>query len=75
MHVSLSLRTKAIFDCLWFGIMPSWLYEDKCHYGSVSYWNHLMMNIRSIPAWVTMDGINEEDVAFVSQKHRYIRFI
>jgi len=73
MKVSTALRLKAIFDCLYFGIVPSFVYEKNCHYKGVSYWNHLMMNMRSIPAWVTMDGINEEDVKFVSLKHTYIR--
>ena len=25
-------RTKAIFNCLWFGLLPSWIYEKECHY-------------------------------------------
>ena len=39
-------RLKAIFNCLWFGILPSWVYEKECHYKySQTYFNHLKYNL------------------------------
>lgn len=46
-------RCKAIFNCLWFGLLPSWVYEKECHYkshndeGTDTYWNHAKMNLRA----------------------------
>lgn len=39
------LRLKSIFDCLWFGIMPSFIYEETCHYGDYGWYNHLKLNL------------------------------
>ena len=39
-------RAKAIFNCLWFGILPSWVYEKECHYKySQTYYKHLKYNL------------------------------
>ena len=46
-------RAKAIFNCLWFGLLPSWIYEKECHYkihhdeGTTTYLSHLFMNLRT----------------------------
>ncbi len=76
MKISLAVRAKAIFDCLYFGFVPSVVYEKECHYKGISYVDHLLMNLRSIPAWIdteSADSANEEDVAFVLQTDTYIR--
>ena len=45
-------RLKAIFNCLWFGILPSYIYEKECHYkkhgdgeNAFSYFDHLKLNM------------------------------
>ena len=45
-------RLYAIFKSLYFGILPSWFYEKKCHYlehgenmGIKSYFDHLVLNM------------------------------
>lgn len=40
-------RLIAIFNCLWFGILPSWVYEKECHYQyTQTYLNHLKYNLK-----------------------------
>lgn len=45
-------RLYAIFKALYFGIVPSWCYEKKCHYleygenmGIKTYLDHLFLNL------------------------------
>ena len=45
-------RLKAIFNCLWFGILPSYIYEKECHYkkhgdgeNAFTYFDHLKLNM------------------------------
>lgn len=44
-------RARAIFNSLYFGIVPSWFYEKKCHYkrfndeGVNNYFSHLKLNL------------------------------
>lgn len=53
-------RGYAIFKAFYFGIMPSWFYEPVCHYadeeekghGSMTYTQHLMMNLRIVRSLV-----------------------
>ncbi len=46
-------RTKAIFNCLWFGLLPSWIYEKECHHkqhndeGTGTYFKHMIMNLKA----------------------------
>lgn len=47
------LRLKALFDCLWFGLLPYWVYESKCHYEGTSYFEHMMINVRVARKWLT----------------------
>ena len=76
MKISLAVRAKAIFDCLYFGFVPSVVYEKDCHYKGISYKDHLLMNLRYIPAWINTEtaySANEEDVRFVLNTNTYIR--
>lgn len=48
--LTLKQRYRAIFHCLYFSILPYWVYEKKCHYSSgkdlgKDYLSHLWMNI------------------------------
>lgn len=43
-------RGYAIFKAIYFGALPSWFYEPKCHYQSEgediqTYWQHLIINM------------------------------
>lgn len=45
-------RCYAIFKSLYFGILPSWVYEKECHYkrggegiGIQTYYEHLILNL------------------------------
>ena len=45
-------RVYAILKSIYFGILPSWFYEPKCHYqidgegeNVQTYWQHLVMNM------------------------------
>ena len=46
-------RAVAIFNCVWFGLLPSWVYEKECHYktnhdeGTETYLEHACMNMRA----------------------------
>jgi hypothetical protein len=46
-------RVKAIFNCLWFGILPSYIYEKECHYkkhndeNTENYYQHMIMNLQA----------------------------
>ncbi len=50
-------RGYAIFKAIYFGVLPSWFYEPKCHYqlegeDLYTYWQHLMMNLRIVRSLV-----------------------
>lgn len=45
-------RNYAILKAIYFGVLPSWFYEPKCHYlkdgegyDIKTYWQHLKMNV------------------------------
>ena len=71
--MKVSLKTKAIFDCVWFGLMPSTVYEDECHYaGECSYWEHLKMNCRLAIRWI--NGTQTEGMeAMAKKKTTYVK--
>lgn len=48
----LRIRGRAVRCCLWFGVLPSWVYEDHRHYGC-SYAAHLWLNLRYAWVWIT----------------------
>ena len=39
---------KAIFYCMWFGLLPWRFYEKTCHYEGMSYLEHFMLNVRRV---------------------------
>lgn len=47
------VRWKAIGCALWYGILPSRLYERENHYAPMSYWSHLRMNLVYAAKWLT----------------------
>jgi hypothetical protein len=48
------MRTKAILNALWYGIMPSWVYEDSPHYApDWGYRQHLQANLCVAWRWLT----------------------
>jgi len=56
------MKLRAIFCCFYFGIVPWWIYQKKCHYGR-GYWNHLKLNFQQIKIWIT-DKYTKEDIDF-----------
>ncbi len=48
----LKFRPLAIFYCLFYGILPWFLYEKECHYKGMSYLEHLIMNLDVIRDWL-----------------------
>ena len=46
------MRLRAIWSCLFFGLMPWQLYERTCHYKGMSYTMHLTYNLRYALDWV-----------------------
>ena len=53
------MRTKAIFCCLYFGIVPSWVYEPTCHYNR-GYWLHLKLNFGQAMIWIKGQETKED---------------
>lgn len=57
------MRLRAIASALWFGILPWWLYESKCHYQGMAYRAHLWMNLKMTARWASFRE-DEEDRDF-----------
>jgi hypothetical protein len=57
------VRRRAIACCAFYGLAPSWLYEDECHYRPWSYWRHLRENIAYGVRWLLFVE-TDEDRAF-----------
>ena len=72
MKAPLPIRIRAIFNFLYFGIMPSWVYEKQRHY-RCSYWVHLRMNMSGLVDWVMLRE-NDDDIAFVMKPCKYFRW-
>lgn len=53
-------RYRAVFCCLWFGVLPWWVYEAKPHY-DCGYWAHLWLNLRYAWVWITGMETPEDD--------------
>jgi len=68
------LRLKAILDCIYFGLVPYWVYEERSHYGDTvkDYFYHIKINARVAWAWITFKE-SQEMVYLAKQKARYIR--
>ena len=66
-------RSVAIFNCIWFGVMPSWVYEKKCHYkGHFTYRTHLVHNLK-IAKLLIVDQVPERHHNFHRSKAKYFR--
>lgn len=71
--LTLKQRSIAIFNCFYFGIMPSWVYEKDCHYtGHFTYYTHLKHNLdvaRRLITYIEPEKYHN----FFKAKARYIR--
>lgn len=66
-------RIKAVFNCMWFGIMPSWVYEKECHYvGHFNYFSHLIHNF-NIAKLLVLKKELENHHTFYKSKVKYFR--
>lgn len=52
-NAQLSVRLRAIWCCIWFGLVPWPVYERKCHYSGMTYIQHLMLNVEFVAIWIT----------------------
>jgi len=64
--VTLNMRLKGIWCCLWFGTMPWRLYEKKKHYRR-GYWKHLKLNWGTVWMWTAKRNIGKSYVDFENQ--------
>lgn len=56
------MRLRAIFCCLYFGLVPWSIYEKTKHYCG-TYWGHLKLNLEQSTVWLLYKE-TEEDIAF-----------
>jgi hypothetical protein len=56
------VRLRAIFCCIYFSVMPWWIYENKKHYRR-TYWKHLKLNFSQIKVWLLKQE-TQEDIDF-----------
>ena len=56
------MRIRAIFCCIYFSIVPWWIYEKKKHYRR-TYWKHLKLNFGQIKTWLLKQE-TQEDIDF-----------
>jgi hypothetical protein len=66
LSVTLNMRLKGIWCCLWFGTMPWRLYEKKKHYRR-GYWKHLKLNWGTVWMWLTQRTVGKSFVDFENQ--------
>lgn len=73
MMLTLKQRSIAILNCIYFGVMPYWVYEKECHYvGQFTYYTHLKHNLNMARLLIT--GTEPEKYHnFFKAKARYIR--
>jgi hypothetical protein len=64
--VTLNMRLKGIWCCLWFGTMPWRLYEKKKHYRR-GYWKHLKLNWATVWMWLVKRNVGKNFVEFENQ--------
>lgn len=66
-------RTIAVFNCIWFGVLPSWVYEKKCHYtGHFTYTTHLIHNLKIVKLLILKQE-PEKHHNFYRSKAKYFR--
>jgi len=64
--VTLNMRLKGIWCCIWFGTMPWRLYEKEKHYRR-GYWKHLKLNWGTVWMWLTQRNVGKNFVEFENQ--------
>jgi hypothetical protein len=57
------MKARAIFNCIYFGIMPWWVYERNRPHYDCTYREHLNMNMMQAWIWFTNLYVHE-DVSF-----------
>jgi hypothetical protein len=57
------IRAKAIFYALKYGLLPWWLYEDRCHHAGMGYFGHVWINLKQAGRWATWSE-TRDDVRF-----------
>lgn len=67
------MRLRAIFCCLYFGVVPSFVYEPKCHHNG-TYLTHLKLNLEMVLIWLFFQE-TQEDVEFESQVNQSWSFV
>lgn len=68
------MRLRAIFCCLYFGVMPWQLYETAKHYEGWSYLRHLRLNINQALIWLTFRE-TDNDCKFEQEVNTNWRFV
>jgi hypothetical protein len=64
--VTLNMRVKAMWCCIWFGTMPYRVYEKTCHYRR-GYLGHLKLNWGTVWMWVTSGQVRKSFVDFENE--------
>ncbi len=59
----LDIRVRAIWSCLYFGLLPWQFYEPRCHYRR-GYFRHAWLNIEQAWKWITGRGLGWGDLRF-----------
>ena len=69
------LRIKALFDCLYFALVPYWVYEDSPHYGEErgAYLHHARINWRVAKHWLTFSE-TESMIQLAKAKTTYVKW-
>ena len=57
------VRIRAIWYCLFFGLLPWWVYEKECHYKGMTYRRHRWLNLALAARWVRNEQ-TPEDIEF-----------
>ena len=56
-------RVVAICYCLFYGLVPWWMYEEACHHQGWGYWRHMWQNLLYMLKWVLFLE-DEKDIEF-----------
>lgn len=64
--VTLNMRLKAMWCCIWFGTLPCRVYEKTCHYRR-GYWRHLKLNWGTVWMWLTYRKVRKSFVDFENE--------
>ena len=53
------MRIRAVFCCIYFSLMPWWIYEKKKHYDT-NYLKHMKLNLSQIKVWLLKQETQED---------------